>query len=152
MFRSFGALVLWLIAVAIPVQGIAAIVMPLCVPGQFARVADAALKRAGGETMHAQRGVPDAGVIEHAHEPGHGHTIAAHGAGGFTAPYADHAGHSGHGMLKCCSVGCSIAACFAPDLATHTRAPSLAPVQSEANFYPGVILDGLDRPPRRLLA
>ncbi len=43
-------------------------------------------------------------------------------------------------------------ACFDIGVAAPTRAPTLAPVQSEASFYPGVILDGLDRPPRPVLA
>lgn len=152
MSRSFRALVLWLIAVAIPVQGIAAIVMPLCMPAPFVMLTDAVLVPASGQAMHGHRAAPDAGVMEHADEGDHGHAVAAHGSNGSIAPDADHAGHTGHGMLKCCSAACSMVACVAPGVATQARAPSLAPVQSEASLYPGIILDGLDRPPRLLLA
>lgn len=152
MSRIFRAFVLWLIAVAIPAQGIAAIVMPLGVAEPFATVAGAGLDGVGAVVMHGHRAAPDAGVMAHAGEPGHCQTMAAHGSGKSSTPDADSAGHSGHGMLKCCSAGCSMAACPAPGLATHSRTPSLAPVQSEASFYPGVILDGLDRPPRPLPA
>lgn len=155
MSRNFRALVLWLIAVAIPVQGIAAIVTRLCVPAISATVADVGLGQAGAMMMHGHRAAPEAGFMAHVDDPGHGHAVEAHGPGDFTAPDADpagHAGHAGHGMLKCCSAGCSMVACFATCLATPTDAPSLAPVQSEASFYPGVILESLDRPPRLLLA
>ena len=152
MSRRLRAIVLWLIAVAIPLQGIAAIVMPVCGPGQFATAAGAAFARAGGEALHAHRVAHDTGILGDAGVPRHGHAMHSHAASGITALDAGHAGHAGHGMLKCCSAGCSMAACSAPSLATHTRVPSIAPVPSEAIFYPGVILDGLDRPPRLLLA
>lgn len=43
-------------------------------------------------------------------------------------------------------------ACFDLGVAAPARAPALAPVHVEASFYPGVILDGLDRPPQPLFA
>lgn len=152
MLRNLLAFILWLSTAAFPVQGFAAIGMPPCVAAPSASVADAGLGRVSAVTMHGHRVAPDVGVRVQANEAGHGQAVAIHGSSEISAPDAGHAGHSGHSTLKCCSAGCSMAACAALGLATHSRMRSLAPVQSEANFYPDVILDGLDRPPRLLLA
>ena len=65
---------------------------------------------------------------------------------------ADSTGHAGHGMLKCCSAGCSMVALSAPELPTARPAGSDAPLAAPVPLYSGVVLDGLDRPPRLLRA
>ena len=167
MSRRFRAFVWWLIAVAIPVQGMAAIVMPLCAPSPFVMVTEAASDHVNGPMAHDHPMAPVVvGMVhmDHAqapayapehpseHAPDHVHAMAAHGGGHSTPPDTDHAGHSGHGMLKCCSAGCSMAACFDSSPAEPARAPSIAPAQPGVSAYTGVILDGLDRPPRHHLA
>lgn len=58
---------------------------------------------------------------------------------------------AGHGMLKCCSVGCALAVSHAALANQSSPLPALGPAQSEVTMHAGVVLDGLDRPPRHRL-
>ena len=85
------------------------------------------------------------------HHP-NGQVHGSDSTGDLAKPAPDHAGQSGHGMLKCCSAGFSIAAFFSPGLAARTQARSPSPLQPVVQIYQGVILDGPERPPRHLPA
>jgi len=154
MSRTYRALLLWLIAIAIPLQGLAAVVWPLAMSGVSIPVANGGSNRAGAEAMDGVHG------HQQGHQPGHqqahqqeqAHPAAGHGAGNAATPDVDPPCHSGHSMLKCCSAACSLLAYIPPSLAKHSPMPSVAPVQAEAAFCPDVFLDGLDRPPKRFLA
>jgi hypothetical protein len=148
MSRVVRSLVLWLIALAIPLQGMAGGIMLHCAPTQQAAgspglshgVAHApAAQTMAGLSAHAMHH----GAVEHmlADHPGQDDD-GLHGAGG----------QSGHNMLKCCSAACSMAAGVVPNLAVQAQARSPAPRQPVAQFYRGVALDGLDRPPKTPLA
>jgi len=154
MASTYRAFMLWLIAIALPLQGIAAVEMQMCTPAAAAVVtlggshqAEPVLGRVVQFHAHAT-----AKVSGHAHGHGHGQPTTDHPATYPVVSDLDDSGHLGHGMLKCCSAACSLAAYFSPSVAKHSRMPSLAPEQVGATFYPDVFLDGLDRPPRSFLA
>lgn len=149
MIRLARLIVLCVIATAIPIQGIAAAtVMHLCAPSHAVGAASAVSHPSDAHSTHW--GIASPVVDDTKHPIGHieafGAPDARSDAGG------DAAGHAGHGTLKCCSVGFSIAAFFSSTLPTRDRARSPAPLQPVAQIYPAVTLDGLDRPPKLLLA
>ncbi len=150
MLRTIRILALWLMAVAIPVQGFAAVVMPFCSPAHAAAVSNSQLQSQsqsagkGSIRMSISTHSTAHGTAEMQHPSGH-----AHGSGSAAEPASDHSdGHAGHSMLKCCSAGFSMAAFFAPVIPARSSARSPTPLQLETQIYQGVILDGLDRPPR----
>lgn len=141
MFRLFRTLALWLMAVTLPLQGMAAIAMPACGP------------------VHAAP--PVASELNHHGDLNHRHVQlhAVHSADESTGQRGqandqsiDPSGHAGHGMLKCCAVGCAMVALPMASQPARTQAGSAAPAQPQVQRYLGVYLDGLDRPPRFLLA
>jgi hypothetical protein len=145
MFRWLRLVVMWLMAVAIPLQGFAASAISLCAPEQVAMMAGAVI---------------DDGHANHRHvlESADGGAHIAHAPALPVASSADpddqasgHLGHASHGVLKCCAA-CAMAAVMVPDLAARGQTRSAAPSRTVEHFYQGVILDGLDRPPRSLLA
>lgn len=148
MFRGLRTIVMWLIALTIPLQGVAAATMPLCAPSHHAA---ASAKAGGPDGPMAQLPLADAAdphalhkrtATHHTDDSAH-HGSAAHGK----------AGQSGHDVLKCCSATCSMAAVTSvPSLAARSPQRSPNPLHPVASRYRGVTLDGLDRPPRRFLA
>ena len=123
-----------LIVLAIPVQGMAAVVMPLCLPAPH-----------GDASMAIDR-LADRSADHH-------HAAASHhaaGQGDEATP--DEPAHSGHDMLKCCSAACSMVALTTPPLAVGLQARPPAPLHPVAQLYSGVTPDGLDRPPKFILA
>lgn len=154
MFRALRGLVLWLMAVAIPIQGIAANLMPSCLPAQATALAAEALDQTDPHLMPSHSVASGAGELGHPH--GHAKASVQRGeqtdAGSDHADHANHVDHAGHGALKCCSAACSMAILSSANFLAHAQARSPAPVQWQARLYPGVIPGGLDRPPRTLLA
>ncbi|MFP5397700.1 MAG: hypothetical protein ACLGIT_05180 [Gammaproteobacteria bacterium] len=162
MSRVVRALLVWVMVIAMPVQGMAASVMLFCGPSHErmtqARVVDASASRAdaAGDAGHDHAAT---GHAAHRHAaPDHaapfvmanaaadtGAETAAEGAAGLVAP---------HGTISCsaCAACCSALALPATfSLADATspvrsfRAPPSVPVASHPP-------DRLDRPPRALLA
>lgn len=120
---------MWLIALAIPMQGMAAVVMPQCPPAQHA-VAPGTSERFADER-----------AADHAASSGH-QDGTAHGE----------SGHSDHGVLKCCSATFSMAAVTTPSVVAQTPLRLPAPLHPLAQLYRDVTPDGLDRPPKLFLA
>jgi hypothetical protein len=138
---------MWLMAVAIPVQGMAAAVMPLCPPNHHADVQLHPPEHlAHGHGADSAQGVSMNHAAHHAAaaEP---MDIEHHEGAGHAEP-----GLSGHGTLKCCSAACSMAAAMTPELVTWPRARAPAPLHPAAHFYRGVTPDGLERPPKLIRA
>lgn len=145
-------LLLWCVALAIPLQGMAAVVMPLCAAlGSTQQtmpfmghplMASAAADQSNhaGHAMHADiaQALPD-------HPNGHD-------SGAPAADQDGHDCHSGHGMLKCCSSVGSLATMTRPALPARSALRAPTPLAVAAQLPAGVILDGLDRPPQSLLA
>jgi hypothetical protein len=156
MSRTYRALLLWLIAIAIPFQGIAAIAMSLCAPALSVVLKSGTPDRAEVEAMHRRSATSDpktsSQMSEHGHWQGQAHSAVDPDASKTAVPDLEQSGHAGHSMLKCCSAACSLVAYMPPSLTKHSRVPSPAPSQAEATFYPDVFLDGLERPPRNFLA
>jgi hypothetical protein len=92
------------------------------------------------------RHAPDA-AAGHSH-PADGHVHAAGSSHDAAAADTDPARHGGNNMVKCHGIGGTIASAFAIGLVSRTQPPSTAPLQPAAQIYQGVILDGLERPPR----
>lgn len=152
MFRVFRTVVMWLMALAIPLQGLAAAVAPLCEAAGHTPAAIAAFHPAVTLAASVQQAGAQSGDSHHGH--GGLHTAAASQTVD-SADHADHAGgsdHVGHGGHACCGAAGTVAANFTSDLFARQPAPSLAPVAPAALRYQGVVLDGLDRPPRLILA
>ena len=141
MLRLARFLVISLMAVAIPVQAIAVTtVMHFCPPSHAASV-DPALRQADAQSMHTH---PESASADG--------TMAVDASNVRLDPASHHADHSGHGIVKCHSAGFSIAAFTGPTLVARAQARSLAPARPDALSYKGVILDGLDRPPKQPLS
>lgn len=148
MSRVLRAVLSALIALAIPLQGMAAVTMTLCPPAHHAghSGADPAAAAHDGKATHP--GAPEAQAAHH-------HGASSHGlASAQSTAQADsgEACAAGHSMLKCCSVACSMAALTTQSLAAAVRAHPPAPLQAALPFYRGVTPDGLDRPPKTVLA
>lgn len=130
---------MWLIALALPVQGMAAAIMPLCPPSHHAAPVSlvespaAAITTAQHPSMHDGMGAHHASDASHA-DPQDGEAAAG-----------------SHHMLKCCSAACSMAAFTVSSLAVRVQQRSPAPLHPLASHYRGVTLDGLDRPPKQIL-
>jgi hypothetical protein len=145
---SIHSVVLWLIFLAIPVQGIAAVVVPLRAPAHHAGMAETEGHASGTQ-------------LADMHAPAAAGAAAHQDAAVKSAMHADHhedkagggSDHSGHPMLKCCSAACAMAGVM--PAATATIRPltgSTAPLTFLARFYISVTPDGLDRPPKYFLA
>ena len=140
-------LALWLIALSIPVQGMAAVVMPLCPPAHHSDGLPAPDRLADPHGADA----PAALSVDHAAHPGttadrFAHPAHDHG----TAP--DGPGHAGHSMLECCSAACALSGVVPPNLVMQAPASCAAPPHAVAPLHLGVTPDGLDRPPKSILA
>lgn len=139
---------MWLIALAIPMQGMAAVVMLPCPPAlhtvapgasdRFAddRAADSAMVAAATHSMHIDVESADrSAASEHQDSTTHGESD-----------------HADHGVLKCCSATFSMAAVTTPSVVARTQLRLPAPLHPLAQLYRDVTPDGLDRPPKLILA
>jgi hypothetical protein len=139
MARALRAVLLWLMTMAIPVQGMAAFAAPVCAPGHHHAVHEAAHAAVAAHGAHA--GVPE-GMHASDHRPA---------AEAVTDSGPDAAG-SGHDMLGCCSATCSMAMLVAMPTLLSDPMPAAAPLHPLHARYRGVTLAGLDRPPKLSLA
>ena len=142
MFRMARMLLIWLLALALPAQGVMAATMVFCGPNHHDRAA---------ATSH------DAGSAHRAlGSEANLHHEAVDGQAEYTAPdkAAESETLSPSGMQKCsvCASCCSAAAIHG----TASKLPALEPMAADfAALAPTVepfAADGPDRPPRHLLA
>jgi hypothetical protein len=122
--------------------------MPFCPSAHSAARVVAPADPTSAHRMGRHAPGSDAGDSHHA--DGH-----AHAAGSAHDPAASDTGHTkqaGTNMLKCYGVGGTIASPFATALANRAQPHSAAPLQPAAQIYQGVVLDGLERPPRLIPA
>lgn len=137
--RRFRSWLVWLVVAAMPLQGLAAAVMPLAAGAAHAGPVASALAGHGSAT--AGHG--------HRHEQGssvgadHGVDAVQSGACGNCADAA-----VAHGPLKCCGATCAMALAMTAALPLGNQARPPAPPSAQASLHPGVVPDGLDRPPR----
>lgn len=144
MFSGLRTVVLWLIALAFPLQGWALVVVPLCPPSHhsgFSSPADR-VERPAAEAPATSASA------NHATHGGMNHAASAEH---FGDPQHEYSGQSGHDPLECCSVASSMVAMTTQSLAARAASSTTAPLQA-GPFIRGVTLDALDRPPKRFLA
>ncbi|WP_377704664.1 hypothetical protein [Pseudoduganella sp. UC29_71] len=159
MQAVFRSLLLWLMLVAIPFQGVASAGMLLCAPGPVpsrapdmkaghdhaAMLAAAHADRVDSHAGHAHHGVaqPDAETqTQQTQQAQAGEPGAADGG---------HGAHSSHGPAKCGSTGaCCVGAALAPALPGVPPAPAVS--SQSIPFYsgrlPAVDLALPERPPQ----
>ena len=147
MFAFVRSVVMWLIALAIPVQGMAAVVTPLCLPAHHSDGSSMAHRLVGHRGVAAHAALAGDHAAHHGAASDHD-TGAAHDH--LTAP--DETGHAGHAMLECCSAACAMSGVMPPSLAARASACSVAPPHAVAPLHLGVTPDGLDRPPKPIVA
>ncbi|ODU57081.1 MAG: hypothetical protein ABT02_18530 [Comamonadaceae bacterium SCN 68-20] len=151
--KALRTFILWLTAFAIPLQGMAMAVM---LPAGTIHGASGCQMSAGptGHDAHAAVRANDRMPVSHDPAQQHGHAPqgVAHAHSLSAVPGATGTDHVGHGALKCCSVGFSLAAAAVPISLTRVRGPSFAPPAPAEDLYLSIVLDGPDRPPRPILA
>lgn len=157
MNRVVRAVLVWLMVIAMPVQGMAASTMLSCGPGHGRMMAGLAFDAQAARSSEA--GEPmDGHVHAHvdAHHAPHDHATQGDAAASHAAADADGADSllPHHGSFGCsaCAACCSVLALptgyslpEAPGPMHPVRMPLVEPV---ASHQP----DGLDRPPRTVLA
>lgn len=147
MRRVYKVFVMWLIALAIPVQGMAAVSMAHCPAEHHTGIPGAPDRPAVGPSAGAKLDTAEAHAM-HQHATADPFASSEHQEDATTAD----SGHSGHGMLKCCSATISMAAVMAPGLVARLTLRSPAPLHLQERLDRGVTPDGLDRPPKFHLA
>jgi hypothetical protein len=144
MKALFRSLLLWLLLLALPFQGVASASMLLCTPsGAAAQPAS----QAQAQAMPAGHDHAAMLAAAKAHSPA---ADAVHGG-------ADHDGASGHaqGGAKCGTPGaCCVGASLVADIsvAVPSMPSSSQPVPFRARVLPAVDLAGLERPPKFFFA
>ncbi len=146
MGRLIRTLLVWMLVLAVPAQGTAALTMAFCGPDHHGGMAAVQAQAAAAEPM------------QHGHHAGgaHEHGEMAASADDDTAAAANAAAHAqaGHGKSKCsaCASCCSLSAL--PSTVLHVPMPVFT-----ATVYAAVVpsvdsfaADGPDRPPRTFLA
>lgn len=131
------SLVLWLLMLVLPWQGMAVSAMTLCGPAG-----------AGAEAHHQ----PAAGVqaSAHDHHGHHGHEAVAldPASPALTSDQLHAEATAAHLLQACCGAACTMAFAItaAPCGADQAKPPT--PRQAVVGLHPSVVLDGLDRPPQ----
>ena len=135
MTNLFRSIVVWLMLLALPVQGFASVTMMACADG----------------TCTASDAVQGAPAAVHAGAAHHDHAaMLAQGASAANAATRGGDHHSGHGTLKCGGAACCTGAALAPCLPSVLPASPLAaaPVALYGGYLPAVDLAHPERPPQ----
>lgn len=149
MKRWVRCFAVWLLVLALPVQGFAASTMLLCGAGHHGAAQGAEGGHAHASHMHmAARDVAQASA-----SPAHDHAEqapASHDRSALSPLSSKHA--KGVGKCSACAACCTVA--FLPSTVIAFDAPALgrAPAAVELITHVGFFTDGPDRPPRLSLA
>ena len=145
MNRRFQSVLVWLVLLALPLQGLAAATMINCGPNHH-RMLAASVAASTESRDHAMRG-------HHPHETGAAGDQHANAIGD-----DEHGASSVHHLDKLMKFKCSACAACCMGAALPTAAlviASFPPAMTTAVFVPAAhvdfVSDGLDRPPRLLL-
>ena len=141
---------IWLLVLAMPVQGVAALGMQHCAPTHERLVSLAASVQA--PHTHANMSAP---MSAHLDAPAEALPAAANAAPVLATAHAEHAEHAVPAVdVKCsaCAACCPALGlpAVAPELPDMPGAPGLA--QLRLPLVPSFVPGGLDRPPRNFLA
>jgi hypothetical protein len=149
MSPLFRAALAWILALALPLQGLAAATMLNCAPEPGVRAAAAAQPHAGhhGAAAHAPAVLHDPAALHDgaaAHVPAAGHGHGAHAG--------DDAGADDAHQCSACAA-CVAGPALPSTVATSTPIDPACPVvQAPLPRLASVVLAGLERPPRSALA
>ena len=149
MKRFVRCIVMWLLVLALPVQGFAASTMLLCGAGHHGTVQ--ATEGGHDHAGHMQMGAQDVSAVFES--TGHDHaadTPPSHEDSAFSPLTAKHANVMG--KCSACAACCTVA--FLPTNVIAFTAPASSRVLPvvEPTTHAGFIADGPDRPPRLVLA
>lgn len=155
MNRVMRAFLVWVIVIAMPVQGMAASVMLFCGPshsrmtqGLFADGAELASSQGAAnwhEDSAADHGVHDHAAPEHL---GAGNSGVVSDADGTTGLFPHHGKFTCSACAACCSALALPAGFVLPAPSSPEHLAPMSPVEPVASHQP----DGLDRPPRAVRA
>jgi hypothetical protein len=155
MNRVVRAFLVWVMVIAMPVQGMAASAMLFCGPSHERMMQGLVLNASASASGHAGDATHETAAMDHGD---HGHagsgapvdseaTVAADGDGmGSLSPH--------HGKFSCsacaaCCIALALPASFElPEAVRAAHAMRSSPMAPVASHQP----DGLDRPPRAVLA
>lgn len=156
MLNSLRILLIWLLVLAIPAQGVAAATMLYCGPDHHGASSDSIRDGNHGVVTSAHHQAPDAGPRQHDHAT---HDHAAHAAQ--NAESADvPAQASAAGVpdlspkVKCsvCASCCNAAAITSAVVHTPSYQAPIVPALAASALPVSFITDGPRRPPRSFLA
>jgi hypothetical protein len=145
--KVFRTALSWLIALIVPVQGMAALAVPLCPAAHGLGVSAGIDHVAYGLGADAQWALA-ADLAAQAGAPAH-HAADSDSHDGALQGKAD---PCGHGPLDCCSAACAMVAALAPVRFSQVPPRSPVPPHPLAQRYRGLTPDGLDRPPKIVFA
>lgn len=129
-------LLVWLLVLAVPAQGVAAATMAFCGPGHHGGTAAAAAHQTGS--------------AEHANHRSDGAHEVASEAAGSSAPGLD--SHVVQKKCSACAACCSISALLSPGLAVPAPTDTPTAISARAPTIAAFAADGPDRPPRNVRA
>jgi hypothetical protein len=131
---------MWLVALALPVQGVAAATMLHC--GSESGHAGAVVV---DKAIHAKSDSPAmaAAATEHTHHGVHGHVDAAE-------PAHDHASHDKGGCSACASCCSAAALLMSPGMPMAATVVRAAAIALPTTLVVAFLTDGPDRPPRSI--
>lgn len=142
MNRLFKTAMLWLLALALPVQGFAAVTQSSCAPQMQHVLAESAAMKSSVQSHH------QTSTAEHQHHQMN--MLADHAANVDTSALTDHQTNS-HAKVKCSACAtCCIGIAMLPVMPQLPAFPiaSSPIVSSLSSLFPGHIPDGLKRPPK----
>jgi hypothetical protein len=134
MSKLLAAVLAWLMLLALPVQGMAAVDLLPCGMAHAGHGEAATGQDMLGHHAMTDPAPPSTGPALLDHD-------TMHAAGDATTAGAQ-------GLPKCCGAGLSMAAIVGPALLTHGAMRPPVPLPPAFSLYQGVVLDGLERPPR----
>ncbi len=149
MSRMLRITLMWLMALAVPVQGYAAVAMFSCAPGHRAMLVMPAQTASSGAHMqqtpqHSHQVMAGAHIDQHHDEAahaGHAHKVASH----------DAAGEAGNGSCTPCASCCVVAALPATALEFQPVPQVDVFVLVAPRDVAFFVTEGLERPPRSAL-
>ena len=149
MKRFVRCFVMWLLVLALPVQGFAASTMLLCGAGHHGTVQ--ATEGGHDHASHMHMGAQDVSAVSESAAHDHAaDTPLSHEDSAFSPLTAKHANVMG--KCSACAACCTVAFLPTNVIAFTAPAPSRVLPVVELTTHAGFIADGLERPPRLPLA
>ena len=149
MKRSVRCFIMWLLVLALPVQGFAASTMLLCGAGHHGMVQAAG--GGHGHTSHMHMAGQDSSAGLESYTDGDTAESSAAHDGAVLSPLATKHAKAVEGKCTACAACCTVAFLPVSVIAFRAPAPSRVYPVVELTAHVGYVAAGLDRPPRFLL-